>query len=79
VCVSCVTSADAAITGGILGVASLRVGLRQLLPNPPRWARRVSDDEARAFVASLAPGDAPTGRQDATPPAVDGDRTHAHA
>jgi hypothetical protein len=73
-----VTSADAVITGGILGAASLRVGLRQLLPNPPRWARRVSDDEARAFVASLAPGDAPTGRQDVTP-AVDGDRTHVHA
>ena len=78
-CVSCVTSADAAITGGILGVASLRVGLRQLLPNPPRWARRVSDDEARAFVASLAPDDEPADRPDATRPAVDGDRTPAHA
>ena len=73
------TSADAALTGGILGVASLRVGVRRLLPNPPRWAHRVSDEEAHAFVASLAPADGSTGRQDVTPPAVDAARTPAHA
>jgi hypothetical protein len=62
---SCVTSADAALTGGILGVASLRVGVRRLLPNPARWAHRVPADDA-------------TARQD-TRPAVDDDRTPAHA
>jgi len=49
------SNADFVVTSGILGAASLRVGARQLLPRAPRWTRRVSDDEASEFVASLAP------------------------
>ena len=75
---SCVTSADAALTGGILGVASLRVGVRRLLPNPPRWTRRVSDAEADAFVASLAPSEEPS-REAPEPVTVGAGATHAPA
>jgi hypothetical protein len=49
------SNADFVVTSGILGAASLRVGARQLLPRAPRWARKVTEDEADAFVASLAP------------------------
>jgi hypothetical protein len=78
-CMSCVTNADAALTGGILGAASLRVGIRRLLPNPPRWARRVSDAEAQAFVASLSPASAPEAPADAVPVPAAGDRVPAPA
>lgn len=54
-CMGCMSNADFVVTSGILGAASLRVGARQLLPRAPRWARRVTDDEASEFVASLAP------------------------
>lgn len=54
-CMSCVSNADFALTSGILGAASLRVGVRRLLPEAPRWTRRVSDEEAATFLASLAP------------------------
>lgn len=54
-CMGCMASADFVVTGGLLGAASLRVGARQLLPRTPRWARKVSDGEARELVASLAP------------------------
>jgi hypothetical protein len=43
------------VTSGILGAASMRVGVRRFLPRAPRWARKVTDAEAAAFVASLAP------------------------
>lgn len=54
-CMGCMANADFAVTSGILGAASLRVGARRFLPNAPRWARKVTDREADEFVASLAP------------------------
>lgn len=59
-CMGCMTSADFVVTSGVLGAASLRVGARRLLPTAPRWARKVSDREAAAFVASLAPAAGPS-------------------
>lgn len=52
-CMGCASNADFIVTSGILGGASLRVAARRFLPTPPRWARRVSDREADAFVAGL--------------------------
>lgn len=57
-CLSCFSNADFALTSGLLGAASLRVGARQLLPRARQWARPVSDEEAAAFVASLRPAEA---------------------
>jgi hypothetical protein len=54
-CMGCMTNADFVVTSGILGAASMRVGARRFLPRAPRWARKVSDAEAAAFVASLDP------------------------
>jgi len=52
-CTGCMANADFVLTGGILGAASLRVGARQLLPRSPRRTRKVTDEEAASFVASL--------------------------
>jgi hypothetical protein len=54
-CMGCMTSADFVLTSGIIGAASVRVGARQLLPRAPRWTRKVTDEEAQDFMASLAP------------------------
>jgi hypothetical protein len=54
-CMGCMSNADFLVTGGVLGAASVRVGLRRLLPVPPAFARKVTDEEATAFIASLAP------------------------
>jgi hypothetical protein len=54
-CMGCMTNADFVLTSGMLGAASIRVGARRFLPRAPRWARKVTDAEAAAFVASLAP------------------------
>lgn len=54
-CMGCMTNADFVLTSGLLGAASMRVGARRFLPRAPRWARKVTDAEAAAFVASLAP------------------------
>jgi hypothetical protein len=54
-CMGCMTNADFVLTSGMLGAASIRVGARRFLPRSPRWARKVTDAEAAAFVASLAP------------------------
>ncbi len=57
-CASCFTNADFLVTGGILSAASLRVGVRTLLPGAAtRWAKRVTDEEAAEFVDSLQPDD----------------------
>jgi hypothetical protein len=54
-CMGCMANADFAVTSGLLGAASLRVGVRRFLPKAPRWSRKVTDREASEFVASLAP------------------------
>lgn len=54
-CMGCMANGDFLLTSGILGAASVRVGLRRYLPGLPTWPRKVSDDEALDFVASLAP------------------------
>jgi hypothetical protein len=56
-CMGCASNADFIVTSGILGGASLRVAARRFLPTTPRWARRVSDGEAQAFVAGLQAAD----------------------
>lgn len=48
-------NADFLLTSGIVGAASARVGLRRFLPRAPRWTRKVTDEEAQGFMASLAP------------------------
>lgn len=53
-CMGCASNADFLVTSGILGGASLRVAARRFLPVTPRWARKVTDEEADAFVAELA-------------------------
>jgi len=62
----CMANADFVVTSGILGVASARVGFRRYLPRVPRWARKVTDDEAREFVASLGRPQAPAAGDDST-------------
>lgn len=69
-CMGCMTNADVVLTSGILGAAGVRVGARQLLSRPPRWTRMVTDEEAREFVASLAPPPVPAPTGMAPPPAV---------
>lgn len=54
-CMGCMANADFAVTSGILGAASLRVGARRFLPKAPRWSRKVTDREAEDFLASLTP------------------------
>jgi hypothetical protein len=54
-CMGCASNADFLVTSGVLGAASLRVAARRVLPTTPRWARRVSDEEAAGFVSSLQP------------------------
>jgi hypothetical protein len=54
-CMGCMANADFAVTSGILGAASLRVGVRRFLPSAPPWTRKVTDREADDFVASLTP------------------------
>jgi hypothetical protein len=70
-CMGCMTNADFVLTSGVLGAASMRVGVRRFLPRAPRWARKVSDAEAAAFVASLDPA-TPTVRPPARPADVVG-------
>ena len=54
-CAGCMGTADFLLTGGVLGVASLKVAGRRLLPG--RGDRgRVTDAEAAAFVARLRAG-----------------------
>jgi len=48
-------NADFALTSGILGAASVRVGLRRYLPGPLLRRRKVSEQEVCDFVASLQP------------------------
>jgi hypothetical protein len=45
--------ADFLATGGVLGIAGLRVGARRVFGKTGRGARKVSDAEADQFVASL--------------------------
>lgn len=54
-CMGCASNADFLVTSGILGGASLRVAARRFLPVTPRWARKVTDHEADAFLAGLQP------------------------
>ena len=54
-CMGCMSHADFLVTSGALSVSGLRIGLRALLPVTPAFARKVTEDEAAAFVASLAP------------------------
>lgn len=74
-CMGCMNNADFLISGGMVGAASLRVGVRRFLPVAPRWTRRVSDAEADEFVASLAQtalaptADVPVGAPASAPPA----------
>ena len=55
VCMGCMANGEFVLTSGILGAASLRVGLRQLLPGGLQSSWKVSDDEATDFAASLVP------------------------
>jgi hypothetical protein len=70
-CMGCASNADFLVTSGILGAASLRVAARRVLPTTPRWARKVSDEEAAGFVSSLQP------TVDATEPTAPAD-DHRH-
>lgn len=54
-CMGCMTNADFVLTSGLLGAAGVRVGARQLFHGANRWTRKVTDEEALAFVDSLAP------------------------
>lgn len=54
-CMGCMSNADFLVTGGVMSIASLRIGLRRILPVTPAFARPVTDLEAEAFVASLSP------------------------
>lgn len=54
-CMGCMANGDFLLTSGILGAASVRVGLRRYLPGLPTWPRKVTDAETSEFVASLAP------------------------
>lgn len=54
-CMGCMANADFALTSGILGAASVRVGLRRYLPGQLLRRRRVTDQEVCDFVASLEP------------------------
>ena len=51
-CMGCMAQADFLATGGVLGIAGLRVGARSLL-GKGRSVPKVSDAEANEFVASL--------------------------
>lgn len=51
---SCLASADMAVTGGILGAASLRVGLRRYLPTLPFRRRKAVPAEACTPAPALA-------------------------
>ncbi|MGK2948738.1 MAG: hypothetical protein ACSLFP_09200 [Acidimicrobiales bacterium] len=53
-CMGCASNADFIVTSGILGGASLRVAARRFLPVTPQWARKVTDEEANAFVAEVS-------------------------
>lgn len=53
-CMGCMSNADFLVTGGMVGAAGVRVGVRRLMSTPARWTRKVTDDEAQEFVASLA-------------------------
>jgi hypothetical protein len=52
-CMGCMSNADFLVTGGMVGAAGVRVGVRRLASTPARWARKVTDEEAQEFVASL--------------------------
>lgn len=52
-CMGCMAQADFLATGGVLGLAGLRVGARRLLGTRGSGSRKVSDAEADEFVASL--------------------------
>ncbi len=67
-CMGCMSNADFLVTSGVMGMASLRIGLRRILPVTPAFARPVTDLEAEAFVASLSP--APIGIPDTADAAV---------
>ena len=51
-CMGCMAQADFLATGGVLGLAGLRVGARSLF-GKGRSAPKVSDAEADEFVAAL--------------------------
>ena len=69
-CMGCMSNVDFLVTGGALSVASVRIGLRRLLPVTPAFARKVSDQEAQAFMASLGPASTLYVSPDATVPAA---------
>lgn len=54
-CVGCMSSAEFVVASGAVTLGGIRLGLRALLPETPRFLRRVSDEEAAAFLASYAP------------------------
>jgi hypothetical protein len=54
-CVGCMSSAEFVVASGAVTFGAVRVGLRALLPETPSFLRKVSDDEAAAFLASYAP------------------------
>lgn len=65
-------NAEFVVASGAMTVAGLRLGLRSLLPDPPAFLRKVSDDEAAAFLAAYArpvdaDADAPSGSVSASP------------
>jgi len=60
-CMGCMSNAEFLVASGVVGAASLRVGLRALLPTPPAFLRKVTDEEAAAFVAAMQSGTIPAG------------------
>jgi hypothetical protein len=47
------SNVDFLATSGALGVGSVRLGLRAMLPVTPRFLRKVSDDEVAAFLVAI--------------------------
>jgi hypothetical protein len=64
-CVGCMNSAEFVVASGAVTLGGLRLGLRALLPETPAFLRKVSDDEAAAFLASYATPDEPAVSVDA--------------
>lgn len=58
-------SAEFVVASGAVTLGGIRLGLRALLPETPRFLRKVSDDEAAAFLASYAAPDEPAVAVDA--------------
>lgn len=53
------SSAEFVVASGAVTLGGIRLGLRALLPETPRFLRKVSDEEAAAFLASYARPDEP--------------------